>query len=521
MSLTMQKPEDDTVVCVLQSSNNDSAYRNTSNIVHEMYPPYKFPQRRYEVGLRKVSYFPNKRATGNRVKKEGRKVTRVITRSVKFHEKLAPPGPLFPGYAPPEVIKEVTVVKKEEEDMIHFINRFNDDIGPDLNVALYSSGSATQRVILVKFEPSDVQEILLFSPGLAKILGHRRQQFHPGRYVGNDVVTNDDYKRLNVNTDLTIKIVKFPYKESMITLHQQFDAVRSFQKGEQAYGDFFAAVSRNVALDGYKLSFTFDEYNRVTMKVEVSVITDPRNYVHIPLEIRDCLGFQEDQFPVGTYTSAHPINLTRYNAIPSDLDLYFRFRAYSWLYQMMKEPKSLGIRDVLDDLNESFTEMRSQEFVVEFYYDDGDLVVNDIPPDVEIIFPKSLTKYFGIPDNTKISNGRRIPLAVELVHEEEEIEYVEENEPTPSEGEPTKLLICSDIVKEMPYGKRLVNLLREIPLTYDLNKEVEVDFNPVQYLPLTSAQVNQIRINFMDEYLRPVELTNKATSVTLEFRPKF
>ena len=101
----MQKPEDDTVVCVLKSSNNDAAYQNKSDIVHQMYPPYKFPQRMYEVGLRKVSYFPNKRATENIVKKEGRKVIRVIKKKLKFHEKPISPGPLLPGYKPPEVIK--------------------------------------------------------------------------------------------------------------------------------------------------------------------------------------------------------------------------------------------------------------------------------------------------------------------------------------------------------------------------------------------------------------------------------
>ena len=324
-----------------------------------------------------------------------------------------------------------------------------------------------------------------------------------------------------MNTDLTITIVKFPFKESMITLHQQFDAVRAFRRGDKPYADFLSEVSRNVAYDGYKISFTFDEFKRVTMKVEVAVITDARNYVHIPIEIRDCLGFQEDQFPVGTYTSATPINLARYNSIPADMDLYFRFRAYSWLYQMMKEPKSLAIKDVLDDLNESFTEMRSQEFVVEFYYNDGDLVVNDIPPDVEITFPKPLATYFGIPENTRVTTGSRIPLAAEIVHEEDEIEYIEENEPTPAQGEAKRLLICTDIVKEMPYGKRLVNLLREIPLTYDINKEVEIEFNPVQYLPLNGSQVNQIRVNFVDEQQRPVEFANKSTSVTLEFRRKF
>ena len=188
---------------------------------------------------------------------------------------------------------------------------------------------------------------------------------------------------------------------------------------------------------------------------------------------------------------------------------------------MMKEPKSLAIKDVLDDLNESFTEMRSQEFTVEFYYDDGALILNDIPPDVEITFPKPLATYFGIPEDTKVTSGARIPLAAELVHEEEEIEYTEENEPTPVEGEAKRLLICADIVKEMPYGRRLINLLREIPLSYDSNKEVELEFNPVQYLPLNGSQVNQIRVNFVDEYQRPVEFSNKSTSVTLEFRRKY
>ena len=180
MSLTMQKPKDDTVVCVLRSCNNDEAYQNKSGIVHQMTPPYKFTQRAYEVGLRKVSCFPNKRTTDNTVKKEGRKVTRVIKKNLMFHEKPISPGPLFPGYTPAQVVKTVPVFKREKEILMHFINRFNEDIGPGVNVHLYSSGSDTQKVVLVKFEPSDVQEILLFSSGL---LDHRT--------AGNSFILDD------------------------------------------------------------------------------------------------------------------------------------------------------------------------------------------------------------------------------------------------------------------------------------------------------------------------------------------
>ena len=50
MSLTLQKPKDSTVVFVFRSSNYEATYKNPSGIVHQMIPPYKFPQRRYEVG---------------------------------------------------------------------------------------------------------------------------------------------------------------------------------------------------------------------------------------------------------------------------------------------------------------------------------------------------------------------------------------------------------------------------------------------------------------------------------------
>ena len=518
MSLTLQQPEDDTVVCVLRSSNNETAYLNQSSIVHQMSPPYKFPTRMYEVGLRKFTYFPDQRqVTGSRVKRGERKKSRLVKKKVKFHEKLAPPGPLYPGYRPPQVIKTVPVIKKDNEDLDRFMNRFNADIGPAINMSL----ARKSGVFLVKFSPSDVEEILFLSPALAQLLGHRRQQFHTGRYVGNDVMTDEYYRRLSVNTELTISIVKFPYKGSMITLHQQFDAVRSFKKRNLTYQEFFQFVSSEVARDGYELGFTFDENKKVTMTVKVTAVTDPRNYIVLPLEIRDCLGFQRDKFPVGTYKSHMPINLPKYTAIPADQTLFFRFYAYSWLYQEMKEPKTLEVKDVIDELNQSFKSLRSQEFTVEFYYDDGHLAVFDIPPDVEMTLPKPLATYFGIPQDQKIRNGSRIALASEIVYEEDEIEYLDENPITSVAGEPTRLLICCELVKEMPYGKRLVNLLREIPLSHNVNTEVEHVFNPIQYLPLNTSIVNEIRINYLDENLRPVEFTNKATSVTLEFRRKF
>ena len=518
MSLTLQQPEDDTVVCVLRSLNNETAYLNQSSIVHQMSQPYKFPTQMYEVGLRKFTYFPNERqVTGSRVRRGQRKKSRVVKKKVKFHEKMPSPGPFFPGYRPPQVVKTVPVIKQEKEDLYQFRNRFNEHIGPVVNMSLFLKSG----VFLIEFNPSDVEEILILSPALAQLLGHRRQQFHTGRYVGNDVMTDDYYKNLSVNTELTISIVKFPYKGSMITLHQQFDALRSFKKQNISYEEFFQYVSSEVARDGYELSFTFDQNKKVTITVNVTAVTDPRNHVVLPLEIRDCLGFQREKFPVGTYRSQVPINVTKYTAIPADKTLFFRFYAYSWLYQEMKEPKSLYVKDVVDELNQSFKNLRSQEFTIEFYYDDGHLRVFDIPPDVEMTLPKPLASYFGIPEETKIRNGSRIPLASEIVYEEDEIEYLDENPTTSAAGEATRLLICCELVKEMPYGKRLVNLLREIPLFYDVDTEVEHIFNPIQYLPLNTSIVNEIRINYLDEDLRPVEFTNKATSVTLEFRRKF
>ena len=519
----MDMPEEDPVVCVLRSSTNEAPYLNRSDIVRQLSPPLKFKPQMYEVGLRSVSYFPNKRASTSTVKRNERKKSRVYKKKILFHEKIAPPGPLFPGLQPPQVIKTVPVVKGEQEDLDQFISRFNKDIGPAIKVNLLLSGTTNGRIVLVKFEPTDVQEILLLTPHFAKLLGHRRQQFHTGKYVGNDVVTPVDYRRLSVNTDLTIQIVKFPYKDSMITLHEQFDAVRSFRKRAMTYEQFFNFVSASLATDGNMITFTFDANKKVTMDVKVTVITDPRNYVVLPLEIRDCLGFQQDQFPTGTYTSERAIDVAKFTAIPGDQDLYFRFKAYSWLYQMMNEPKSLHIRDVLDELNLSFTRMRSQEYPIQFYYDDGHLVLDDtrVSADVEITFPKPLTKYLGIPETTKMNGGSRIPLGNEVTYEEEEIEYEEQNQVTPVRGEPRRLLICSDLAKAMTYGNQQVNLLREIPLTYDLNTEVNLDFSPVMYLPLDITHINLIRINFKDEFLRPVEFQNKNTSVTIEIRRKF
>ena len=241
----------------------------------------------------------------------------------------------------------------------------------------------------------------------------------------------------------------------------------------------------------------------------------------LPPEIKAVLGFTADRFRPGTYMSDKAVDEGKYSAIPADM--VFQCHYFAELKQFMKEPKSTDIQHVMQALNDAFTDTRMQDFLVEFYYEASHLILNNIATPVEIKLPQLLANYFGTSADRKFLSGSKILLTAEEVHEQEETEYVDEKRATATAtpGEPRRLLICSNIVKDMPYGNSLVNFLQEIPLDNESNTEVSIEFQPVQYLPLASSQVNQIRINFLDEKRQPVEFQKKDTSVTLEFRPKY
>ena len=270
MSLTQQTPEDGTIVCVLKSSSNDAAYRNRSDIVHQLHPPYKFPQH-FEVGLRRVTYFPNKRETVNVAKREQRKITRVVKKTMKFHEKPPPPGPIFPGWQQPQLVKRVAIIKKDRETFVPFVNRFNSstELGPQFRASLSWTGTSEGRVFKVKYEPSDPAEVLLLSSHLATLLGFRRNQFTAGTHVASQVVNDEQFTRLDVNTDLTVTAARFPYKDSMITLQQLFNAPVLVKKdARKTYTAFFDDVSQQMANNGFKVVFSFDSQKKVTMTVQ-------------------------------------------------------------------------------------------------------------------------------------------------------------------------------------------------------------------------------------------------------------
>jgi len=528
MSVTPQILKDESTFAVLRSLNNEGTYANNSDIVHQMKPPLKFQRDGYEIGLRKLTYYPNNRPKdGASVPtNKTRKTRKRRTVKLDFHERPVPPGPLFPGYKPPKVISEISFAKKEGETLQSFLKRFNDEISPTYKVSLlqqYVGPRAEAMVITLDYANDDANRVLLISESFAKLIGHYRIQFFSGKYVGSEVITQKNFDAVSVNDGLNLNIISYPYKDSLFEIKQQFDALFAYAKLERHYKPFFQNISLDLTRACYAINFSFTSDNKCIMEVKgTPAPPDGENYVIIDKDIVDCLGFTTDRFNVGTHRSEVPFSLSKFTAIPPQKILFFRFRVYLPLFLLMPEPKNLSIKYILSTLNQTCGTQRYDDYLTKFYCSYGDLVLNSVPDHVRITLPDPLYTYLGIPKKTVFQANSRMSLTKEIVQEEEEIEYLEEDADyiTPKAGEARKLLILSDLVREQVYGSRLVNLLQEINLSYDTNKECEITFNPVLYLPLSTQQVNQARIRFVDEFLRPLRFDNKDTSVTLEFRPK-
>jgi len=141
-----------------------------------------------------------------------------------------------------------------------------------------------------------------------------------------------------------------------------------------------------------------------------------------------------------------------------------------------------------------------------------------LPADIEIELPTLVCKYFGIPPGSKFNPGSKYATSAEIVEDEEQIEFEDERGRVEPTAPPKKLLITSNVARDIMYGSKFVGLLREVELPLDSKNTTKVEPNNLMYVPTCCSELNFINIRFLDEYLRPIKLQT-PTSVTLEFKP--
>lgn len=191
----------------------------------------------------------------------------------------------------------------------------------------------------------------------------------------------------------------------------------------------------------------------------------------------------------------------------------------------MEEPKVLDFDGVVETVNNTMAVWRYPRYEIRFKYQDGCLTVQDIPPTTTIQLPINVNKWFVFEDNAVFTNDKRLSLKPELIKEEEE-EIVDEDTGGLAPALPTRgnfILVTTNISSSHYHDNKTFPTLRTFAADrYEQNGDSHIDFNPVLFLPLLSEEVSTLRVQFVDEFNRPVRFQdNSQLSVQLYFKTRY
>ena len=527
--MMMEVPETgphDRMVKVLKSESNPASRKGDSDITLQLPNSIRFPAHSYEVALVSASYAAKKpelegeeysvHEKRSRVTKKKRK------RVLKLHERVVPANALFPGYRPPEK-KRVTYQKGGIDNLMNVVMNFNSTVGKPNNVELFVdlAGGNDRGVVRLEYKGGKQNKVLYLSKDLSNMLKLDRVNFPEGYCVGRDVVLPEDLKQFNLNVNLSFQMNNYTYTDDMIKYALPMQSLYVLNRvGSETYVNFFDRVVSKLRTMDFEISFTFNATKHITMNVVGKNPAHTKDQAIISSNLLELMGFEQDTFPIGSYTSNVPFNEEKFNQLASSTVMTMRLTTKEFLDLYMQEPKTTGVRDVISELNSTFQLQTKNQYFVQFYYIDGYIVLHegDLPSDIEIELPPLVCKYFGITPGSKFSPGTKYETSADIIEDEEEEEFDDERGKVEPKGEPKKLLITSNVVKNQLYGNKFVGLLKEAELPQDDKNTTKVEPTNLMYMPTCCSELSYINISFLDEYLRPIKLQT-PTSVTLDFKP--
>ncbi|CAG7816711.1 unnamed protein product [Allacma fusca] len=500
---------------ILSNKANPNGVGLVGNIVNSLSNPVNLERGMYDVGLRRLRYSPHAQTKVVRKTRTVQKILRPrITRRMISADKEIPQGPLFPHYEPPA--KFTLKYQNTDKRFAEFISRINKSleaskIKVSFNLRLLEGNTFLVTVNQLLDDPEDVLEI---SENLATLIGLKRKFFLVGSYTAEDITSEDIYKKLAAKTEFQISTVKNNYKANIITVDQQFQSLAVFYKhSETNFKNVFRNLTIRLLESSFNVDFNFDSQNKCRIFVGTP---DGRktDSISLPQSIVACLGFNHDNFFMGQEESIAAFNESEFRKITAKDQPFFKLGYSNKLFIAMKEPATMGVKDVLQALNHAFINEKFPEFDIKFQYGNGDMFVNEVPRDFAVELPIPVKRYFEIPLDAIFKNGTRIPVGHDVVVQEEIIREIKgEDEIIRVVSKSKRLLVLLNCVENQFYKNHFAPVLAEIAMSTDQNMEVEKEFNPVSFIPVNSQQLQILRVDFVDEYFQPWDLSNAETSV--------
>ncbi|CAG7820871.1 unnamed protein product, partial [Allacma fusca] len=494
---------------ILSNKANPNGVGLVGNIVNSLSNPVNLERGMYDVELRRLQYSPHAQTKDVRKTRTVQKILRPrITRRMISADKEIPQGPLFPHYEPPA--KFTLKYQNTDKRFVEFLGRINKSLEASKIKVSFNLRALDGNKFLVTVNQllDDVEDVLEISENLATLIGLKRKFFLVGSYTAEDITSEDIYRKLAPKTEFQISTVKNNYKANIITVDQQFQSLAVFYKhSETNFKTFFRNLTIRLLESSFNVDFNFDSQNKCRIFVGTP---DGRktDYITFPQSIVACLGFNHDKFFLGQEESIAAFNENEFRKIVAEDPLFLKLGYSNKLFMAMKEPTTMGVKDVLQALNNAFINEKFPEFDIKFQCGNGDMFVNEVPRNFAVELPIPVKRYFEIPLDAMFKNGTRIPVGHDVVVQEEIIREIEEGEDEiiPVESKSKRLLVLLNCVENQFYKNRSAPVLAEIAMSTDQNTEVEIEFNPVSFIPVNSQQLQILRVDFVDEYFQPWDL---------------
>lgn len=200
-----------------------------------------------------------------------------------------------------------------------------------------------------------------------------------------------------------------------------------------------------------------------TMEVH-SMLDDAGDSFSLPYQLAKFLGYELNQFEMGTHVASRASDEKAYKAIGGLEDLWFIMREIVPMQAFMDEPENMELDSVIENVNKALETIEYRE-TVSFYYYKGTLGFKLEADDVTVTLPDVVNLYFGFPVKQMFRSGVRMPLKKLLVPEEDRKHLFQDTNRWPEpEVAPTQVLVLSSICANQHYENQPLPLLRQLDM---------------------------------------------------------
>jgi len=236
--------------------NNNSIipYNNSStDFICTFTEPFYFLRNSYEIGLVGICY---------------KQVKPVISRRAKYLG-----SKLFPNLKP-SIINTITYTKTQNEVSKSVSDFSKVSESANLNLVLtfgFISVDFKRLYITLHYNDSDPKKYVIFPYKLASVLGFTRDWFLPGQHDSYEVLTQNEYDKLPMGSDLSIHTEKFQNDENLISIERIYEKtlyfIRNNARGDGDFRKFFSRINAIFQSSSIRFAFLFNLLDR---KVDIA-----------------------------------------------------------------------------------------------------------------------------------------------------------------------------------------------------------------------------------------------------------